>query len=75
MVIISSYENQCTICEGHYVTKKWYYGNDITCKEVNFITAHPKCRNLMVKKTKLESKLCDLEWELFIQKYNECKYT
>jgi len=66
--------DECSLCGGFFKYRKWYSGNDISCKEVNIMTSHPSCRTLINKKRKLEEDTCNVEWEIFLKKLNESKY-
>ena len=62
-------ENLCTVCNKPYKWRKHYTIAEKLergyIKEVEFITAHAGCRNLVCKYYKLQSELLDTEWKLF----------
>jgi len=66
----------CSVCFGKFnhqlKTKKSVDYPEL--KEVDFITAHTKCKNLIKTIEEQNKKMLDLEFELFALKFNSSKY-
>ena len=67
-------DNMCTVCHRPFKWRKQYTIIEKSekgyIKEVEFITAHAGCRNLLCKYHKLQDELLDTEWKLFGLQYN-----
>jgi len=68
-------ENECVVCGRTFKYMKRYTSPiDDLPKEMELITAHAGCRNLMKKYLKTKEELLNMEFELFSKKFNVCKY-
>jgi hypothetical protein len=66
--------DKCIFCGTPYKHKRIYKSGWVdperTLKEVTFILAHPCCRALLRKKKNLQQQLLDIEYDIFMKKYN-----
>lgn len=60
--------NICTTCGKPYTHRKTFSNKVDGLKSVEFITAHPGCRNINDKIKKLKEELLELEFKLFCKR-------
>jgi len=66
MDIIDRPPNTCFICEKdfkHYQVLK--FNKNIGLKEVDLVTSHTRCRNLIKKRNKLLQDLVEVDYDIF----------
>lgn len=67
-IFIDHREDICTICYKYYKHRKrygmWTQEGLIRVKEVELLTCHPTCRDLLHQREQLNLKLIGIEWRL-----------
>lgn len=69
MEILPTSPNCCYVCNKDFINFRLLkMNNDIGLKEVEIITAHTSCRNLIKKRQKLLDNLLEVDYNLFAKR-------